>query len=90
MKVSSVLKTGFVISTILGTALTGLPNVLAGEYTDKSVHDSGDVNTYKHPKQRSFTSPFDYSPVNAPNHVISSPPPTTPELYWLLPAEMLS
>jgi large repetitive protein len=31
-------------------------------YTDKSVHDPGDTHEYKHPNQKSFTSPFDYAP----------------------------
>ena len=46
-------------------AMTGVPClVMAGEYTDKSYHDaSDDINTYKHPEQRSFTGPFDYAPV---------------------------
>ena len=44
-------------------AIAGTPSlVLAGGYTDKSVHDPGEINTYKHPDQRSFTGPFDYSP----------------------------
>lgn len=38
---------------------------LAGEWTDKSVHDSGEINTYKRPNQKSFTGPFDYSPTVA-------------------------
>lgn len=35
----------------------------AGEWTEKSVHDPGELNTYKKPDQRSFTGPFDYSPL---------------------------
>ena len=29
-------------------------------YTNKSIHDSGDRQIYKHPAQPSYTSPFDY------------------------------
>ncbi len=44
-------------------AVAGVPSlVLAGEWTEKSVHDPGEINTYKRPNQRSFTGPFDYSP----------------------------
>jgi hypothetical protein len=50
----------------------------AGEYTDKSVHDSGDAQTYKHPKQRSFTSPFDYGPVVTPERPAPAAPAPTP------------
>src|SRR3989337_1371496 len=33
-------------------------------YTDKSYHDG--EHTYKHPSQKSFTSPFDYGNQSAP------------------------
>lgn len=36
----------------------------AGDWTDTSVHESGEMNTYKHPDQKSFTGPFDYAPQN--------------------------
>ena len=45
---------------VFGLALLYQPSVRAGEYTDKSYHEAGEVHTYKHPKQGSFTSPFDY------------------------------
>lgn len=37
-------------------------SAFAGEYTDKSYHASDGVHTYKH-KRKSYTSPFDYGPV---------------------------
>lgn len=46
---------------VLAIAGTSSP-VSAGEWTDRSVHDPGEINTYKRPNQRSFTGPFDYSP----------------------------
>ncbi len=46
---------------------------LAGDWTDKSVHDPGELNTYKRPNQKSFTGPFDYSPMAA---VHSTPAPS--------------
>ena len=51
----------------LAVLCTGLlqMNAQAGEWTDKSVHDSGEINTYKRPDQPSFTGPFDYSPTSA-------------------------
>ena len=53
--------------------IAGTPSlVLAGEWTDKSVHDSGDINTYKRPNQKSFTGPFDYSPINTVERAITS------------------
>ena len=39
-------------------------------YTNKSYHE-GELHTYKHPGQRSFTSPFDYAPC------VEQPVPTT-------------
>jgi large repetitive protein len=39
-------------------------SAFAGEWTERSVHDSGEINTYKRPNQKSFTGPFDYSPIN--------------------------
>lgn len=32
-------------------------------YTNKSIHDSSGISTYKHPQNKSYTSPFDYGPV---------------------------
>lgn len=57
-------------------AIVGIPSfALAGEYTDKSYHDpSDDINTYKHPNQRSFTGPFDYAPADEVKHL---PAPTS-------------
>ena len=52
--------------------LAGSIPALAGEWTDKSVHDSGELNTYKRPNQKSFTGPFDYSPTAA---IHSTPAP---------------
>ena len=53
--------------------LVGSVPALAGEWTDKSVHDPGEINTYKRPNQKSFTGPFDYSPSAT---VVSTPAPT--------------
>ena len=34
-------------------AIASTPSlVLAGEWTDRSVHESGDMNTYKRPNQK--------------------------------------
>jgi PKD repeat protein len=56
-------------------AIAVIPSfALAGEYTDKSYHDpSDDINTYKHPNQRSFTGPFDYAPVNEVDRITPAP-----------------
>jgi len=42
--------------------MAGSIPALAGEWTDKSVHDPGELNIYKRPNQKSFTGPFDYAP----------------------------
>jgi large repetitive protein len=46
---------------------------IAGDWTDKSVHDSGELNTYKRPNQKSFTGPFDYSPTDLVRPVAPAP-----------------
>jgi large repetitive protein len=51
------------LAGMLVLAIAGLqPLAIAGEWTEKSVHDPGELNTYKRPNQKSFTGPFDYSP----------------------------
>ena len=54
--------------------MAGSVSAFAGEWTDKSVHDAGELNTYKRPNQRSFTGPFDYSP-EAAIHATPAPAP---------------
>lgn len=55
---------GLALVMVLGIAVIGgfAGNAIAGDYTDKSYHSSDGTHIYKHPKQRSFTSPFDYGP----------------------------
>ncbi len=56
------------IGLVAGLFLAGIQSgVWAGEYTDKSYHDSDGTHTYKHPKQKSYTSPFDYGPRSTPS-----------------------
>ncbi|HTL70378.1 MAG TPA: PKD domain-containing protein [Candidatus Eisenbacteria bacterium] len=65
-------KSGLLVA--LAAGLFGFQaSAFAGGYTDKSIHDSGDVNTYKHPNQKSFTGPFDYSPTNRVERVSKEP-----------------
>lgn len=50
---------------VIALVLAGVVAAWAGEYTDKSYHGSDGTHTYKHPNQRSYTSPFDYGPTSA-------------------------
>jgi PKD repeat protein len=61
---------------IVTFAIASTPSLaLAGDWTDRSVHDSGELNTYKRPNQRSFTGPFDYSPISVVRTAPAAPQP---------------
>jgi PKD repeat protein len=65
MTVNRRLKDRFGLFTIGAVLMVGClalvsSEALAGSYTDKSYHDSGEIHTYKKPQQRSYTGPFDY------------------------------
>ena len=66
-----------ILATLIATVVIAGPSMaLAGEWTDKSVHDPGEINTYKRPNQRSFTGPFDYSPTSEQRPAAPAPRPT--------------
>ena len=58
----------------LAVSVATMSGAWAGEYTGKSYHSSDGTHTYKHPKQRSFTSPFDYGPKS--DVITPAPAPT--------------
>lgn len=62
------------ITLALVAALVGLSQSAWANWTDRSLHESGEAPTYKHNK-KSFTGPFDYAPtgVAAPRPAPSAP-----------------
>lgn len=65
-------KHGIGIALLLAAAFFST-NVWAGGYTSKSYHDG--EHTYKHPSQRSFTSPFDYGNTELPRAAVTPEAP---------------